>query len=142
MLPTSKSYRRKPSLNRSEVSCSISVWQYAPAHQDFQPLEYLYQNINDDKVRNVKLLFDWNKNRVTNIINGDPWHMALSPGVQDKLLFQLKMMQDLKNGSQLKYSVADGGKIKEYIIENQGNETLEISLGRFNASRRRPGFVQ
>ena len=106
-----------------------SIWQFID--QDFRPLEYQYQNVNDDIVRNVKLLFDWDKKRVTNIINGDPWHMALLPGVQDKLLFQLKMMQDLKNGRQLKYSVADGGKIKEYVIENLGSEMLEISLGRF-----------
>lgn len=108
----------------------LSIWKFA--NRDFRPLEYKYQNINDDKVRDVRLLFDWDKKRVTNIINGDPWHMALQPGVQDKLLFQLKMMQDLKNGSQLKYSVADGGKIKQYVIENLGNETLEINLGRFD----------
>jgi len=107
-----------------------SIWQFAG--KDLRPLEYQYQNINDDKVRDVKLLFDWKKKRVTNIINGDPWHMALVPGVQDKLLFQLKMMQDLKNGGKLQYSVADGGKVKEYTIENLGNESLEISLGKFD----------
>ena len=108
-----------------------SIWQFTD--HEFKPLEYNYQNINDDTVRDVKLLFDWNKKRVTNIINGDPWHMALEPGVQDKLLFQLKMMQDLKNGKdKLKYSVADGGKIKEYLIENLGSETLEIALGQFS----------
>jgi hypothetical protein len=107
-----------------------SIWQIAD--ENFRPLEYRYKNINDDKVRDVKLLFDWEKKRVTNIINGDPWHMALAPGVQDKLLFQLKMMQDLIDGStSLKYSVADGGKIKQYSIENLGNEFLEIELGRF-----------
>jgi hypothetical protein len=96
-------------------------------------LEYNYQNFNDDRVRDVKLVFDWDKQRVTNIINGDPWHMALQPGLQDKLLFQLKMMQDLKNGAEvLQYSVADGGKIKEYRIEKIGDEVLEIALGRFN----------
>jgi hypothetical protein len=110
-----------------------SIWQWV--NDDFRPLEYNYHNINEDNVRDVKLLFDWKKNRVTNIINGDPWHMALLPGVQDKLLFQLKMMQDLMKGSQLKYSVADGGKIKEYSIKNLGNETLEIGLGRFEVVR-------
>lgn len=107
-----------------------SQWQYDD--NGFKPLEYNYQNINDDQVHNVKLLFDWEKKRVTNIINGDPWHMALQPGLQDKLLFQLTMMEDLKHGmEQLIYSVADGGKIKEYRIEKLGRETLDIPLGRF-----------
>ncbi|MCG6970453.1 MAG: DUF3108 domain-containing protein [Gammaproteobacteria bacterium] len=110
--------------------------QWRMAGSEFVPLEYNYHNINDEKVRDVKLLFDWNKNRVTNIINGDPWHMALHAGLQDKLLFQLKMMQDLQNGAeQLTYSVADGGKIKEYIIEKIGDETLKIPLGEFAATK-------
>lgn len=107
-----------------------SLWRYE--NSEFRPLEYIYQNINDEKVHDVKLVFDWDKQRVTNIINGDPWHMALQPGLQDKLLFQLRMMQDLKNGVEvLKYSVADGGKVKEYNIEKIGEEILEIGLGRF-----------
>lgn len=107
-----------------------SLWRLD--NNEPKPLEYNYQNINDDKVRNVKLVFDWEKQRVTNIINGDPWHMALQPGLQDKLLFQLKMMQDLQNGTEaLKYAVADGGKIKQYEIEIIGDEILDIALGRF-----------
>lgn len=113
-----------------------SVWQRE--NNEFKPLEYNYKNNSDEKIREVKLLFDWDKKRVTNIINGDPWHMALAPGLQDKLLFQLKMMQDLKDGhEQLKYSVADGGKIKEYIIEKVGNEIMKISLGQFNTVKLR-----
>lgn len=107
-----------------------SLWSLD--NSEFRPLEYNYQNFNDDRIRDVKLVFDWDKQRVTNIINGDPWHMALQPGIQDKLLFQLKMMHDLKNGAELlEYSVADGGKIKKYIIKKIGEEILEIPLGRF-----------
>lgn len=107
-----------------------SLWRYED--NEFRPLEYNYQNTSDDKIREVKLVFDWDKQRVTNIINGDPWHMALQPGLQDKLLFQVRMMQDLKKGATvLKYSVADGGKIKEYKIEKIGEETLKIALGQF-----------
>ena len=110
--------------------------QWRLTGKEFVPLEYNYHNINDDKVRDVTLLFDWEKQRVTNIINGDPWHMALHAGLQDKLLFQLKMMHDLRHGAeQLTYSVADGGKIKEYVIEKIGAETVEIPLGLFNTTK-------
>lgn len=109
-----------------------SIWKFNEA--DMRPLEYTYKNTNDNKTRTVQLLFDWHKNRVTNIINGDPWHMNLAPGVLDKLLYQLKMMQDLRNGARvLKYAVADGGRIKDYVIDILGEEALEIDLGRFSA---------
>lgn len=111
-----------------------SRWRLADS--EFIPMEYNYRNMNDDKVRDVKLVFDWEKKRVTNIINGDPWHMALHAGLQDKLLFQLKMMHDLKNGAEhLTYSVADGGKIKEYQIDKIGEETLEVPLGQFQTTK-------
>jgi hypothetical protein len=110
--------------------------QWRLTENEFVPLEYNYHNINDDKVRDVTLLFDWEKQRVTNIINGDPWHMALHAGLQDKLLFQLKMMHDLRHGAEkLIYSVADGGKIKEYIIEKIGAETVQIPLGQFTTTK-------
>ena len=111
-----------------------SIWKFT--NNEIRPLEYSYKNTSGDKIRHVKLLFDWAKMRVTNIINGDPWHMALVPGLQDKLLYQLQMMQDLASGAnQLKYSVADGGRIKEYSLEILGNEPLEISLGRFATTK-------
>lgn len=108
-----------------------SIWKLN--NNDMRPLEYTYKNTNDNKTRTVQLLFDWHKNRVTNIINGDPWHMKLVPGLLDKLLYQLKMMQDLINGNrELKYAVADGGRIKDYAFNIMGEETLETDLGRFS----------
>lgn len=110
--------------------------QWRLADNEYVPLEYTYHNVNDEKVRDVTLLFDWDKKRVTNIINGDPWHMALHAGLQDKLLYQLKMMQDLHYGAEhLSYSIADGGKIKQYIIEKIGAETVKIPLGEFTTAK-------
>ena len=70
-------------------------------------------------------IFDWDKNRVINIINGDPWHMAATPGLLDKLLYQLKIMRDLSNGvKNLHYRVADGGKIKDFQLQILGQEVV------------------
>ena len=110
----------------------IEQSQWRLENNEFQPMQYHYRNSKDDKIRDVKLMFDWEKQRVTNIINGDPWHMALHAGLQDKLLYQLKMMHDLQSGAEnLSYSVADGGKIKQYTIDRLGEETLDIPLGQF-----------
>lgn len=96
------------------------------------PQEYDYDNSGDQK-RKVKLIFDWEKNEVTNIINGDPWTMELEEDTLDKLIYQLAVMYDLSDGvKQLSYKVADGGKMKTYTIEIAGEERLVTELGTFN----------
>jgi hypothetical protein len=46
------------------------------------------------------------------------------------------MMQDLHNGAEhLTYSIADGGKIKEYSIKKIGAETVKIPLGEFATAK-------
>ena len=94
-----------------------------------RPNKYVYQNRNHEKKRNVELLFDWNKNTITNIINGSPWTMSTVPGVKDKLSYQAQLMLDLeKNPTQsaFNYPVADGGRIKSFSLLAQANESLVI----------------
>ena len=96
------------------------------------PQEYEYQNSGEQK-RNVKLIFDWDQNQVTNIINGDPWTMEIEENTLDKLIYQLAIMYDLSDGiDQLFYKVADGGKTKTYDIKIAGEERLVTELGTFN----------
>ncbi|WP_455203310.1 DUF3108 domain-containing protein [Kaarinaea lacus] len=110
-----------------------STWHY---HDGLpKPVEYIYKNSTAKKIRDVRLLFDWEKQRVTNIINGDPWNMALVPELLDKLLFQLKLMQDLSGGVKtFNYKVADGGHIKDYVVEEINKETINIDLGVFSTT--------
>lgn len=110
-----------------------STWRYHDGQP--QPVEYIYKNSTAKKIRDVRLVFDWKKQRVTNIINGDPWNMALVPGLLDKLLFQLKLMQDLSGGvKSFNYKVADGGHIKDYVVEEINKETINIDLGAFSTT--------
>lgn len=96
------------------------------------PHEYTYKNSSDQK-RDVKLLFNWEQNEVTNIINGDPWKMELEDNTLDKLLYQLAIMYDLTDGkTNLIYKVADGGAMKTYDIKITGMERVSIDLGDFD----------
>jgi len=106
-------------------------------HQNaIRPIEYSYVNTASKQKRDVKLLFDWDNQTVTNIINGDPWKMALAPGTQDKLVYQLSVMLDLSNQQKdLEYLVADGGKLKTYSIKISGEEQIEIALGNFKTTK-------
>ena len=96
------------------------------------PQEYEYINSSDNK-RNVKVKFDWDNNKVTNTVNGDPWSMDVEEETLDKLIFQLAVMYDLSQGASiLKYQVADGGKTKTYNIDVVGEEQVVTELGTFN----------
>ena len=101
-----------------------------------QPVQYTFFNSGGKKKRNVQLDFDWGKNQVINTINGEPWTMPLEHGTSDKLLYQLRIMQDLPTaGRSLRYPVADGGKLKYYDIEIMGKERIRTPLGKFETVR-------
>lgn len=111
-----------------------SEWIYYEGRP--RPVTYTYLDSSRKQERNVQLKFDWNKNRVTNTINGDPWKMELFPGTHDKLIYQIRLMIDLPSASgHLDYSVADGGKLKEYRLDILGPETIKTKLGVFEAIR-------
>ena len=94
------------------------------------PMDYYYSHSGGKKERLVNITFDWDNNRITNSINGKSWKMPASPNVMDKLLYQLAIMYDLKEGREnLRYTIADGGKIKDYNFEILGEEVLKTPLG-------------
>ena len=98
-----------------------------------QPVYYRYTRRGYRKKRDVSIEFNRATDRIKNIINGDAWHHPLEPAVMDKLLYQLAIMYDLKNGrTPASYRVADGGKIKTYNFEKLGEEVVETPLGSFN----------
>lgn len=105
-------------------------------------MKYIYQRTTK-KNRNVELTFDWQNHKVTNSINSDPWKMDIEDNTLDKLVYQLVMMRDLqkeaetKKGRQgnkeqkkrLSYSIADGGKLKNYELVILGKEKISTKLG-------------
>ncbi|MFQ5469172.1 MAG: DUF3108 domain-containing protein [Gammaproteobacteria bacterium] len=97
-----------------------------------RPDTYVYQRSEGKKDRHVKLSFDWDKNRVTNKINGDLWNMTVPTGALDKLIYQYVMMLDLQKGqTTLEYKIADGGRLKDYQFDLVGKETIDTPLGSF-----------
>ncbi|MBN4079159.1 DUF3108 domain-containing protein [Beggiatoa alba] len=113
-----------------------SHWQFFQGKP--RPQQYTFFNSGGKNKRNVTLDFDWTKNQVTNTVNGDPWRMPLEHGTSDKLLYQLRIMQDLPTtDTSLRYPVADGGKLKYYNIEILGTERIRTPLGIFTTTRLR-----
>jgi hypothetical protein len=116
-----------------------SEWIY---HENkLRPLNYSYDRSGGKRKRHVKLKFDWDKLRVTNTINNDPWTMAITDSTLDKLLYHLAVMHDLQLGhDNLEYKVADGGSLKDYKFQVLGKETIKTKLGKIETLKiLRPG---
>ena len=119
------------SLFRKDKIIEKSIWE--STNGELIPKFYEYIRTGSKKARNVTVKFDWQKNQITNSINGDSWKMAATEGILDKLLYQLFIMLDLKQGkSTLTYQIADGGKEKNYIFEVVGEEEIDTKLGKLN----------
>jgi len=111
-----------------------SMWTYVNNRP--QPLHYAYNRSGGKKKRHVKLAFDWQQGIVTNTINNDPWQMQIPPDAQDKLLYQLTLMLDLKEGKEkLHYSIADGGKLKDYEFIILGEEIVDTPMGKLHSTK-------
>ena len=106
-----------------------SYWRYKDGN--IEPVKYIYER-KGKKKRHVELTFDWDKLAVLNKINSDPWQMDIKPGTLDKLVYQLSLMLDLKQGKrEFFYNIADGGKLKTYHIVSLGEEDVETPIGTF-----------
>ena len=108
-----------------------------------RPVYYSYKRTGDRKKRDVSIEFNWDVKKIKNTINGDFWHLPTEPAVMDKLLYQLAIMYDLRNGrTPASYRIADGGGIKTYNFEKLGEEVVETPAGSFNTIkmlRHKPG---
>jgi len=117
------------SLFRKDKIIEKSIWE--SSNGKLVPKFYEYLRTGSKKERNVTVEFDWYKNQITNSVDGDSWKMAATKGMLDKLLYQLSIMMDLKQGkSILTYQIADGGKEKNYIFEVVGEEEIDTKLGK------------
>lgn len=96
-----------------------------------QPNKYFYKRRGLGKDRDAELTFDWDKERVTNDVQGISWDMDISKNVQDKTSYQIQLQRDLIAGrDNLVYEIADGGELKRYRFEIVGEETLDTPLGK------------
>jgi len=98
------------------------------------PEQYSFQMLDGDvlPLRSIKVLFDWRKNRVSNNINGDRWHMSVPSGTQDKLSVRISMLMRLTDGQNSgQLPVADGGKLKHYQFRSEGNSLLQTAIGAY-----------
>lgn len=116
------------SLFRSEDALESSRWQLVDGH--IQPLEYRSRREDGDDDDNAHLLFDWQTHKVRNIGAGKHWEIALPDGALDRLVMQLAMLFDLRDGvTKFDYKVPRQGRIKDYRFALLGEEDIELTSG-------------
>jgi hypothetical protein len=115
-----------PNANQTEVSEGIlKAGRYRPSR-------YSFRRENADR-RELRISFDWASMRATINSDNQPWSMAIPPGAVDKLSVLLHMRQDLASGKRaLSYSVADGGKLKNYRYRRTGRGEVRTQAGTWN----------
>lgn len=94
-----------------------------------RPLAYLYDRTGKKK-KHLEIDFDWGKGVAYNTIHGDTWPMQIPDGTLDKLSYLLALMRDLAAGREdVRYTIADGGKLKSYRLSVVAREQLETPIG-------------
>ena len=105
-----------------------SLWTLRDAR--IQPLRYHSQRTGGKKERFAELTFDWQRGRVENLVEGQPWQMDIPSGTLDKMVVTLALMLDLQQGKRdVEYAIADGGKLKHYRFKVVGEERLDTEIG-------------
>lgn len=99
-----------------------------------QPLHYNYKRRGLGKNRDADLSFNWEDKTVINNVENTRWKMDIADHAQDKLSYQLQMVQELRAGKKkFNYNVADGGELKDYAFEVLDEEMLDTPLGKVKA---------
>jgi len=98
--------------------------------QSFRPLLYHYDRYGKNVTRNVQVAFDWQNGVALNTTKGHTWSVSVAPGTLDKLNYLLALMSDLSDGQRsMRYTIADGGRLKVYNMQADGTEILKTALG-------------
>lgn len=111
-----------------------STFQYSDG--TIKPENYIFKRSVLGKKRNAEIDFDWASNQATNNVEDKPWNMPVTPGVQDKLSYQILLQSQVAKGkTEFTFSVADGGKLKEYKFKVDGTELIDAPIGQYDAIR-------
>ena len=119
------------SLFGNKVSTATSRWRFS--NNWIQVLEYRSSKEDDDADDNLHLIFNWETAQVKNVSKVDPWQTEMPEGTLDKLVMQLALLFELRDGStDFQYPVAHEGRIKQYRFKQIGKEKTELPMGEFN----------
>ncbi|MBF2760164.1 MAG: DUF3108 domain-containing protein [Ectothiorhodospiraceae bacterium AqS1] len=103
--------------------------EWTKYEEDWHPIEYHYRRTGF-KEREIHIRFDRRKGLARIQSPKGPWKKEVPQGVNDKLGYLLALMHDLSKGKkELRYPIADGGRVRSYIFAIEGFERIESAIG-------------
>ena len=119
------------SLFGKKISTATSRWRFTDNW--IQVLEYQSSNDDGDADDNLHLIFNWKTAHVKNVSTADPWQTKIPKDTLDKLVMQLALLFELRDGStEFQYPVAHEGRIKHYRFKQTGKEKIKLPMGEYN----------
>mgnify|MGYP001826792197 CR=1 FL=1 len=103
-----------------------------------KPEKYNFlQTLDNEIQRDVNITFDWETKTAVNAHKqqNSRWKMSIPDKTMDKLSYQLALMLKLANNpkNQFTFSIADGGRVKDYQFKLLGEERVYTSLGSYKS---------
>jgi hypothetical protein len=101
-----------------------------------QPLSYNYTQTGVAR-RSRSVQFDWDSGQATSREDDEAWQLTVTPGVVDRLSFQLLLRQRLlqEGVDEVPLSLVNGDEIESHRYRVVGTEIIETPLGRFDTLR-------
>lgn len=95
------------------------------------PLFYDYQQTGISS-REISVEFDWPAGNAISREDDESWQLAISPGVMDRLSFQLALRQRLRTqqSGDIALSMVDGDEVEHHVYRIGETEVIETGLGR------------
>ena len=118
-------------LFRKDKITESSRWEINDGR--LRPVEYKYVRTGGNKEKKEHHRFNWQKNKVISITNDGKKEQSIVPGILDKQLYQLAMMEIKEPEKGLTYDLIDGTTLKTYQFEFQGEEDLSTPMGKLKA---------
>jgi hypothetical protein len=95
-----------------------------------RPLSYLADDGSKATDQDVKLDFDWDRNRVSGVAEDRPVALELKPGTQDPMSIQLLMILQLQAGQTPGVLwMVDKDQVKDFVYRREGEAVLATQLG-------------
>ena len=116
-----------------DVITEESQWRFG-TQGELQPLDYHFARIGGKREHRVSASFDWRSGVIHSQVDSETTRVSIPKRPQDKLLYQLALMFDLRAGAtHFEYDVADDGEIKTYKFEKIGEKEITTKLGALHA---------
>lgn len=115
----------------SRAAVERSVMEIGP--DGVRPVEWSFDDGRSGTEKDGHLKFDWTRNVVTGVIEGEQIELPLEPGLQDRLSIQVDVVTSLLRGETPgTIPLIDDNRVKRYDYVKKETTTLDSALGKLD----------